>query len=191
MYSASEFLTRVNLMRAYTGASDTPLVDVRGATVVVFGAGNTAIDAARTALRLGAGEVVIAYRRSREEMPARAEEVAHAEAEGVRIDTLVSPLELLGDDSGRLTGARLQRMELGEADPDGRRAPLPVPGAEIELPVDVAIIAIGNDPNPLLLRATPDLERSDRGTVVVDPETGLTSKPGCSPGRTSSPAAPR
>ena len=178
VYSASEFLTRVNLMKAYTGDSDTPLVTVEERAVVVFGAGNTAMDAARTAVRLGAGSVTIAYRRSRDEMPARAEEVAHAEAEGVVLETLVSPVALLGTGDGRLTGVRLQEMRLGEPDDHGRRRPVPVRDRTRELPVDVAIVAIGNDPNPLLLRATPDLARSDRGTVVADPATGRTSKPG-------------
>ena len=178
VYSASEFLTRVNLMRAYTGDSDTPLVDVQGKSVVVFGAGNTAMDAARTAVRLGAGSVSIAYRRSRDEMPARGEEIAHAEAEGVVVETLVTPTELLGDDNGLLTGVRLQQMRLGEPDSDGRRRPVPVLGQISEVAVDVAIIAIGNDPNPLLLRATPDLDRSERGTVVADVATGSTSKRG-------------
>jgi len=178
VYSASEFLTRVNLMKAWTGDGDTPLVDLRDKEVVVFGAGNTAMDAARTAVRLGAASVSIAYRRSREEMPARAEEVAHAEAEGVRLDTLVSPVELLGNGDGRLTGLRLQQMQLGEPDEDGRRRPEPTDGETREVAVDVAIVAIGNEPNPLLLRATPDLERSERGTVVADHDTGRTSKPG-------------
>ena len=178
VYSASEFLTRVNLMKAYTGHSDTPVIDVHGRAVVVFGAGNTAMDAARTALRLGADPVTIAYRRTRDEMPARAEEVSHAEAEGVVLETLVAPLELFGDDDAHLVGVRLQRMALGEPGPDGRRRPEPVAGSERELAADVAIIAIGNDPNPLLRETTPDLEHSDRGTVVVDEHTGRTSKAG-------------
>jgi glutamate synthase (NADPH/NADH) small chain len=178
VYSASEFLTRVNLMRAYTGDGDTPLIEVAGRSVVVFGAGNTAMDAARTAVRLGADRVTIAYRRTRDEMPARAEEVAHAEAEGVVLDTLVAPVELLGDGDGRLTGVRLAKMRLGEPDEDGRRRPIPDDGQIRELPAEVAIVAIGNMPNPLLLRATPDLDRSDRGTVVADPGTGRTSKRG-------------
>lgn len=178
VYSASEFLTRVNLMKAYTGTADTPIVDVDGRAVIVFGAGNTAMDAARTAVRLGAHPATIAYRRSREEMPARAEELVHAEAEGVVVETLVAPTELIGDDDGRLVGVHLQRMRLGAPGADGRRRPVPVPGERRELAVDVAIIAIGNDPNPLLLRATPDLERSERGTVLADAETTRTSKPG-------------
>ncbi len=178
VYSASEFLTRVNLMRAYTGESDTPLIDVQGKSVVVFGAGNTAMDAARTAVRLGGASVSIAYRRSPDEIPARAEEVAHAEAEGVVLTTLVAPVELTGDDEGRLTGVRLQKMRLAEPDADGRRRPVPIPGEFGEVDVDVAIIAIGNMPNPLLLRATPDLDRTDRETVVADVDTGRTSKPG-------------
>ncbi len=178
VYSASEFLTRVNLMRAYSGESDTPLIDVQGKSVVVFGAGNTAMDAARTAVRLGGAPVRIAYRRSPDEIPARNEEVAHAEAEGVVLTTLVAPTELTGDEDGRLTGVRLQRMRLGESDTDGRRRPEPKPGEFIDVEVDVAIIAIGNMPNPLLLRATPDLDRTERETVVADVDTGLTSKPG-------------
>jgi glutamate synthase (NADPH) small chain len=122
--------------------------------------------------------VRIAYRRTREEMPARAEEVEHAMAEGVVLDTLVAPLAFFGNDDGRLTGLRLQEMSLGEADDDGRRRPEPVPGQTREIPVDVAIIAIGNTPNPLLLRTTPDLDQSDQGTVVADADTGCTSKPG-------------
>ncbi len=178
VYSASEFLTRVNLMRAYTSEADTPLIDVRGKSVVVFGAGNTAVDAARTAIRLGGAPVSIVYRRTREEMPARIEEVAHAEAEGVHLETLVSPIELLGDANGRLTGVRLQQMRQGEVGEDGRRRPVPVSGETREIPVDAAIIAIGNKPNPLLLRATPDLEQSGRGTVLADHDTGQTSKHG-------------
>ena len=178
VYSASEFLTRVNLMKAYTGVSDTPLIDVRGKSVVVFGAGNTAMDSARTAVRLGAEHVSIAYRRTREEMPARVEEVEHAEAEGVDLDTLVAPVELLGDENSRLKSWRLQKMRLGEPGEDGRRRPVTIPGDITEMPVDVAIIAIGNMPNPLLLRATPDLEQSDRGTVVADQGTGQTSNRG-------------
>lgn len=177
VYSASEFLTRVNLMKAYVPDAETPLVDVRGRAVVVFGAGNTAMDAARTALRLGAGSVTIAYRRSRAEMPARAEEVAHAEAEGVRIEPLVAPIELLGDDMGRLTGLRLQHLRLGEPGDDGRPRPVAEEGQTSELPVDVAIVAIGNEPNPLLLRATPDLDRTRRGTIAAD-DDGRTSKTG-------------
>jgi glutamate synthase (NADPH/NADH) small chain len=178
VYSASEFLTRVNLMHAYTGQSDTPLVEVRGKSVVVFGAGNTAMDSARTAIRLGALSVSILYRRTREEMPARAEEVVHAEAEGVRFETLVTPVELRGDSDGRLTRLVLQEMRLGEPDADGRRIPIPVAARTREVPADVAIVAIGNTPNPLLLRATPDLERSRRGTVIADAGTGETSKEG-------------
>jgi glutamate synthase (NADPH/NADH) small chain len=178
VYSASEFLTRVNLMHAYTGQSDTPLVEVRGKSVVVFGAGNTAMDSARTAIRLGALSVSILYRRTRVEMPARAEEVVHAEAEGVRFETLVTPVELRGDGDGRLTGLVLQEMRLGEPDADGWRIPIPVAARTREVPADVAIVAIGNMPNPLLLRATPDLERSPRGTIIADGDTGQTSKEG-------------
>ncbi len=178
VYSASEFLTRLNLMRAHTGESDTPLIDVGGKSVVVFGGGNTAMDTARSAVRLGAASVSIAYRRTREEMPARVEEVAHAEAEGVCFNTLMAPVELLGDSDGRLTSLLLQEMRSGEPGPDGRRVPVPVVDSIHEVPADVAIVAIGNMPNPLLLRATPDLDRSERGTVIVDNDTGQTSKRG-------------
>jgi glutamate synthase (NADPH/NADH) small chain len=136
------------------------------------------MDAARTAVRLGGASVSIAYRRSLVEIPARAEEVAHAEAEGVVLTTLVAPAELTGDDEGRLTGVRLQKMRLGESDTDGRRRPVPIPGEFSEVDCHVAIIAIGNMPNPLLLRATPDLDRTDRETVVADVDTGRTSKHG-------------
>lgn len=178
VYSANEFLTRVNLMQAYTGNSDTPLIDVQGRSVMVFGAGNTAMDAARTAVRLGAASVSIAYRRSRDEIPARVEEVDHAEAEGVLLTTLVAPIELIGNEDGHLTGVRLQKMRLGEPDGEGRRRPLPVPDDFREVNVEVAIIAIGNMPNPLLLRATPDLDRTERGTLAVEADTGRTSKYG-------------
>jgi len=177
VFSASEFLTRVNLMRAYAQDSDTCLIEVEDRSVVVFGAGNTAMDAARTALRLGAASVSIAYRRTRHEMPARAAEIEHAEAEGVEFHTLVGPVELRGDSEARLTSVLLQVMRSGEPGPDGRRSPVRVEGQTREIPADVAIIAIGNTPNPLLLRATPDLDRSERGTVVAD-ESGRTSKPG-------------
>lgn len=178
VYSASEFLTRVNLMQAYAEQSDTPLIEVRAKSVVVFGAGNTAMDSALTAVRLGAQSVSILYRRTRDEMPARVEEVSHAEAEVVRFVTSVAPVELRGDSDGRLTGVVLQAMRPGEPDADGRRTSHPIVGGRHEVPADVAIIAIGNLPNPLLLRATPDLAKSPRGTVVADGETGQTSKVG-------------
>ena len=178
VYSANEFLTRVNLMKAYLPGSDTPVYDVKGRTVAVFGGGNTAMDAVRTALRLGASRAAIVYRRSEEEMPARAEEVAHARAEGVEFVMLTAPLEFLGDAEGWLRGVRLQRMQLGEPDESGRRRPEPIEGNVYEMAVDVAVVAVGNSPNPLLARTAPDLGRTRRGTLVADPETGRTTKQG-------------
>lgn len=177
VYSANEFLTRVNLMKAYLVGSDTPVLDVVGKRVVVFGGGNTAMDAARTARRLGADDVRVLYRRTEEEMPARREEIRHAREEGVRFDFLVSPTELAGS-AGVLTGVTLQQMELGEADDSGRRRPQPVAGAMDALEADLAIVAIGNGPNPLLLATCPDLERTRWGTIAVDEATGRTSLPG-------------
>ena len=178
VYSANEFLTRVNLMKAYLPDSDTPLLDLRGRTVAVFGGGNTAMDAVRTAIRLGAGKASIIYRRSEEEMPARREEVHHARQEGVRFDLLATPVEFFGDEDGFLKKVRLQRMELGEPDEGGRRRPVPVAGSEWVEEVDVAVVAIGNSPNPLLPKATPDLDQTRWGTVVTDEATGRTTKPG-------------
>ena len=179
VYSANEFLTRVNLMKAYTATADTPVLDLYRKRVAVFGGGNTAMDSVRTALRLGAEEAAIFYRRTEAEMPARDEEMEHAKAEGVEIVTLVSPKELLADnDSGRLGGVRLQRMELGEPDDSGRRRPQPIDGDTYDLAIDVAVIAVGNSPNPLLLRTTPGLDQTERGTLVIDPTTCRTSRPG-------------
>ncbi len=177
VYSANEFLTRINLMKAYRADAETPILEIAGRTVVVFGGGNTAMDAVRTALRLGAERAVVAYRRTMTEMPARLEEIEHAKAEGVEFMTLVTPVALLGE-AGRLTAVRLQRMEPGEPDAGGRRRPVPVAGAFEELAVDLAVVAIGNDPNPLLRRTTPDLETTAWGTIVADPDTGRTSRAG-------------
>ncbi len=178
VYSANEFLTRVNLMKAYRPDSDTPLLDLRGRSVAVFGGGNTAMDAVRTAVRLGASQASIIYRRSEEEMPARREEVHHARQEGVRFEMLATPTEFAGDADGFLETVRLQRMELGEPDDGGRRRPVPIPGSEWVEPVDVAVVAIGNSPNPLLAKTTPDLGQTRWGTVVTDESTGRTSKRG-------------
>jgi glutamate synthase (NADPH/NADH) small chain len=178
VYSANEFLTRVNLMRAYAEGAETPLLDLHQKTVAVFGGGNTAMDAVRTARRLGAAPAKILYRRSEAEMPARAEEMAHAKVEGIEFETLVMPTAMLGDEEGWLTGVRLQRMELGEPDESGRQRPEPIPGDEYEIGIDVAVVAIGNDPNPLIHKTTPDLEQTTRGTLVADPQTGRTSKVG-------------
>jgi glutamate synthase (NADPH/NADH) small chain len=178
VYSANEFLTRVNLMGAYAEGAETPLLDLRDKPVGVFGGGNTAMDAVRTARRLGAEPARILYRRTSEEMPARAEEVAHARAERIEIMPLVAPLELVGNDEGRLEAVRLQRMELGEPDESGRRRPEPLAGEVFELALDVAVVAIGNAPNPLIHQATPDIEQTAWGTLVADPHTGRTSKVG-------------
>ncbi len=177
VYSANEFLTRVNLMKAYLDTDDTPVLDVTGKTVVVFGGGNTAMDAARTALRLGAADVRVLYRRTEAEMPARVEEVRHAREEGIIFDFLVSPTELAGSD-GILTGLTLQKMELGEPDDSGRRRPQPIAGATEQMAADIAVVAIGNGPNPLLLSTCPELERTRWGTIAVDEDTGRTSMEG-------------
>ena len=178
VYSANEFLTRVNLMRAYEfgDSSDTPIA--RGKRVMVVGGGNVAMDSARSALRLGAEKVILAYRRSREEMPARAEEIHHAEEEGIDFHLLTVPLELMGDEQGRLTSAEMQRMELGEPDDSGRRRPVPIEGSEYTEEIDVAIIAIGAGANPLISSTTPDLEINKWGYIVADDEKGATSIPG-------------
>jgi glutamate synthase (NADPH/NADH) small chain len=176
VFSANEYLTRSNLGRAYAFPRyDTPTY--RGTHVTVFGAGNVAMDAARTALRLGAESVHIVYRRTRKEMPARHEEIEHAEEEGVKLLELVAPLAFTGNENGRLSSVRLQRMELGEPDASGRRSPKPIPGDEFELKTDLAVIAVGTKSNPLLLEATPDLQLSKRGYIVANEETGETSIP--------------
>ncbi len=176
VYSANEFLTRTNLMKAYLFPEyDTPIKV--GRRVAVVGGGNVAMDAARCALRLGAEEVFIVYRRSRKEMPARAEEVENAEAEGIIFKLLTNPVEILGDEKGWVKGMRCIRMELGEPDESGRRRPIPIPGSEFDMEVDVVVIAIGTRPNPLVFSGTEGLERTRWGTVVADQETGRTTKP--------------
>ncbi len=177
VYSANEFLTRINLMKAYLADGETPVLDIAGRSVVVFGGGNTAMDAARTAQRMGAAEVRVLYRRTEAEMPARREEVRHAREEGVIFDFLTLPTELSGSD-GILTRVTLQKMQLGEPDDSGRRRPEPIEGAIDSCKADIAVVAIGNGPNPLLLSTCPDLERTRWGTVAVDEETGRTSMPG-------------
>ena len=175
VYSANEFLTRVNLMRAYDFPnSDTP---VRcGKRVAVVGGGNVAMDAARCALRLGAEEVSIVYRRSQAEMPARQEEIHHAAEEGVRFCMLTNPVRILGDADGAVQGMECVSMELGEPDASGRRRPVPKAGSEHVLDVDTVIIAIGNSPNPLIRNTTPGLETTRRGGIVVQEETMETSR---------------
>jgi glutamate synthase (NADPH/NADH) small chain len=177
IYSANEYLTRSNLMKAYLFPEyDTPIA--RGKNVAVFGAGNVAMDSARTALRLGADTVRIIYRRSREEMPARIEEVHHGEEEGVQFYLLTAPTRFFGDDNGWVTGMECLRMELGEPDESGRRRPVPIKGSEFKLECDMAVVAIGAGANPLLPTQTPGLELNKRGYIVADLETGKTSKLG-------------
>ena len=175
VYSANEYLTRVNLMGAWKNDSRTPVA--RGAGVVVFGGGNVAMDSVRTARRMGSTRAIIAYRRGREELPARAEEVKHAEEEGVEFMFLVAPLAIVGDEQGWVRAVRLQRMELGEPDASGRRRPVPMAGSEFELPCELAIVAIGTSPNPLLTATCPDMKTDKWGNILVD-ENLMTSLPG-------------
>ncbi len=173
VYSANELLTRTNLMKGYLFPQwDTP-VKV-GSRVAVVGAGNVAMDAARCSLRLGAAEVHIVYRRSRDEVPARAEEVHHAEEEGIVFDFLTNPVEVLGDENGWVSGLRCIRMELGEPDASGRRRPIPIEGSEYDMPMDTVVMALGTQPNPLVFTEANGLERSRWGTVVADESTGRT-----------------
>jgi glutamate synthase (NADPH/NADH) small chain len=179
VYSANEFLTRVNLMRAYQfPQSDEPIYDCRGREVVVVGGGNVAMDAVRTAKRLGASSATIVYRRSEVELPARREEVHHAHEEGIEFRMLTNPVELLGDEKGWLTGVKCLRMELGEPDAKGRRRPIEVKGSEFVVPASVAVIGIGTTANPLIQSTTPDLKTDARGYIIADPETTRTSKRG-------------
>jgi glutamate synthase (NADPH/NADH) small chain len=172
VYSANEYLTRVNLMEARKEGSATPVY--RGKKVVVVGAGNVAMDSARTAMRMGADEVSIVYRRSRKEMPARLEEIHHAEEEGIKMLLLTNPIQVLGEK--KVEGIRCIKMELGEPDDRGRARPIEIPGSEFDIECDQLIMAIGTSPNPLLPQATPDLEITKRGIIVTD-ENGLTSIP--------------
>ena len=175
VYSANEYLTRVNLMGAWQEASDTPVL--HGQRVVVVGGGNVAMDAVRTARRLGAAEATIVYRRSHDELPARAEEVHHAEQEGVRFEYLAAPVEVLGDEERWVTGLRCQRMALGEPDASGRRRPEPVEDSEFDVPCDMVVVAIGTRSNPLLTATAPELEVNPWGYIVTDAH-GMTSMPG-------------
>jgi len=177
VYSANEYLTRANLMKAYRFPEyDTPIV--RGKHVATVGGGNVAMDSARTALRLGAEESIIVYRRSREEMPARAEEIHHAEQEGVRFELLTTPVAFHGDKGGWVKEIECIRNELGEPDASGRRRPVPIKGSNFRIPVDVVVLAIGQSPNPLIPKTTPDLKTGKNGVVIIDSETGKTSKKG-------------
>ena len=175
VFSANEFLTRINLMHAYDERYDTPLMPIHVTAVV--GAGNVAMDAARCAKRLGA-DVTVVYRRGEEEIPARKEEYEHAKEEGINFHLLCNPVEILADDKGWVRGLKCIRMELGEPDEKGRRRPIEVPGSEFEMACDSVIMALGTSPNPLLRKATPDLEYSDRGGIVVKDDTVTTMKDG-------------
>ena len=175
VFSANEFLTRNNLMKAFREDYDTPIV--AGRKVAVVGGGNVAMDAARTALRLGA-EVHIIYRRSEAELPARAEEVHHAKDEGIIFDLLTNPKEILVDENDWVKGIRLVKMELGEPDASGRRRPVEIPGSEYEIDVDTVIMSLGTSPNPLISSTTIGLDTNKRKCIIADEETGKTSKEG-------------
>jgi glutamate synthase (NADPH/NADH) small chain len=176
VYSANEYLTRTNLMRAYDRQrADTPIL--RSKHVAVVGGGNVAMDSARTALRLGADEVTIIYRRSRTEMPARAAEIHHAEQEGILFHLLTNPTRVLGDEKGWVRGVECQRQELGEPDASGRRRPVPIKGSEFVIAVDALVVAIGNRPNPIVPSTTPDMQTNKWGLIVADEATGRTTKP--------------
>lgn len=176
VYSANEFLTRTNLMKAYDFPNfDTPIKV--GGRVAVVGGGNVAMDSVRTALRLGAQDASIIYRRSADELPARAEEVHHAKDEGIRFEMLTSPIEIVGED-GWVKGLKCIRMELGEPDSSGRRRPVPVDGSEFEIPADIVIMAIGTGANPLVPESTKDLELNKWGYIVADEKTGRTNREG-------------
>jgi len=175
IYSANKYLTRSNLMKAYLFPKyDTPII--KGKNVVTLGAGNVAMDSARTALRLGAERSTIVYRRSRQEVPARAAEVHHAEEEGVEFHFLTAPIQFKGDEKGRLMGMECLQMELGEPDESGRRRPLPIKGSEFEIECDLAIIAVGAGAKPLLTQSTGGIKLNNWGYIVADPKTGKTSK---------------
>ena len=179
VYSANEFLTRINLMHAYEFPRyDEPMVSLRGKHVAVIGGGNTALDAIRSARRLGAEKAYVLYRRSETEMPARIEEVKHAKQEGIDFQVLTNPVEFLDDGRGWLRGARCVRMELGEPDASGRRRPIPIEGSEFEVPLTVAIIATGTSANPLIQSTTPGLKTNKRGYIEADGESQRTSRKG-------------
>lgn len=176
VYSANEYLTRINLMKAYLDDYDTPIK--RSKTVAVVGGGNVAMDAARSAMRLGADKVYIIYRRSLDELPARKEEVHHAMEEGIEFMLLNNPTRILGDEDGNVCGIECIKMELGEPDESGRRSPVPIEGSEFVVDVDTVIMAIGTSPNPLIRSTTPGLEANRRGCLVVNEETNQTTQQG-------------
>ncbi|MBR2310919.1 MAG: NADPH-dependent glutamate synthase [Oscillospiraceae bacterium] len=173
--SANEYLTRTNLMKAYLEEYDTPII--KSKAVAVVGGGNVAMDAARCAMRLGAEHVYVVYRRGEAEMPARAEEKHHAKEEGIEFKTLCNPVEILGDENGRVKAMKCIRMELGEPDASGRRRPIEVPGSEFELEVDTVIMSLGTSPNPLLRTTTPGLETNRKGCLIVN-EDEMTTRDG-------------
>lgn len=177
IYSANEYLVRSNLMKAYLFPEyDTPIV--RGKRVATIGGGNVAMDSARTALRLGAEKSMIIYRRSKTEMPARIEEIHHAEEEGIQFEFLTLPIKYYGDENGWVKEMECLRMELGEPDASGRRRPVTVPNSEFRIPVDTVVVAIGQSPNPLIPQTTPDLQVGKHGNIMVDEKTGKTNKKG-------------
>ena len=176
VYSANEYLTRINLMKAYDESYETPIF--KGKSVAVVGGGNVAMDAARSALRIGAEKVYIIYRRSMEEIPARREEVEHAMEEGVEFKLLTNPAHFTGDENGWLKGVECVQMELGEPDASGRRRPVAIPGSEFILDIDTAIIAVGTSPNPLIRNTTKGLEVNKHGCIIATEETGATSREG-------------
>ncbi len=176
VYSANEFLTRINLMKAYRKDSDTPIK--KSKNVAVVGGGNVAMDAARCAKRLGADKVHIIYRRSKEEMPARIEEVHHAEEEGIIFNVLTNPVEIIGDDQNNVCKIKCIKMQLGEPDASGRRKPLEIEGSEFELDADCVIMSIGTSPNPLIKSTTKGLDTNKRGCIIADEATGKTSRQG-------------
>ena len=177
VYSANEYLTRSNLMKAYKFPEyDTPIV--KGKNVAVVGGGNVAMDSARTAMRLGADHVYLVYRRSRDEMPARIEEIHHAEQEGIELHLLTNPIRYIGNDKGWVVGVECLKMELGEPDESGRRRPVPMKGSEFVIDIDTAVIAIGAGANPLVQSTTPGLKTNKWNYIVADEETGQTSREG-------------
>ncbi len=175
VYSANEYLTRVNLMGAWNSDSNTPVL--HGQRVVVVGGGNVAMDAVRTARRLGAAEATIVYRRSMDELPARKEEVHHAHDEGVRFELLTAPEEVIGDENRWVTGLKVSKMELGEPDKSGRRRPVKIAGSEHVIDCDLVVVAIGTKANPLLTGSAPELKVNEWGYMITD-EHGMTSMPG-------------
>jgi glutamate synthase (NADPH/NADH) small chain len=179
VYSSNEFLTRVNLMKAYKFPEyDTPVFNVKEKNVAVFGGGNTAMDAVRTSKRLGAKNAYIIYRRSEIEMPARKEEVHHAKEEGIEFILLSNPKRFIGDENGWLTGVEITKMELGEPDASGRRKPVAIQNSEYIIDIDMAVIAIGNGSNPIIQKTTPDISFNKWGNIIVNEDTMSTSKPG-------------